>query len=193
MFRVVNRVVGLETEYGALVQDAELSTEAWPARVKNYIFRQARAGALDKHYRDYEEPPGNGGFLLNGGRLYLDMGHLEYATPECRSVRDLVAHDLAGDAMLHTAVEEMHATEAVSFLKNNIDHHTGATFGCHENYLMRRDVQFHPEVVGTLLAFLATRQIFTGAGRVGQARPLSFEFEAMPEEPGVDFQISQRA
>ena len=59
--RPVNRVVGLETEYGALVHDAELSTEAWPARVKNYIFRQARAGALDLHYRDYEEPPGNGG------------------------------------------------------------------------------------------------------------------------------------
>ena len=71
--RVVNRVVGLETEYGALVHDAELSPEAWPARVKNYVFRQARAGALDLHYRDYEEPPGNGGFLLNGGRLYLDM------------------------------------------------------------------------------------------------------------------------
>ena len=77
----MNRVVGLETEYGALVHDAELSTEAWPARVKNYIFRQARAGALDLHYRDYEEPPGNGGFLLNGGRLYLDMGHIELSPP----------------------------------------------------------------------------------------------------------------
>src|SRR6059036_1870131 len=90
MFRVVNRVVGLETEYGALVHDGELSTEAWPARVKNYIFRQTRAGALDLHYRDYEEPPGNGGFLLNGGRLYLDMGHIEYASPECVRLRDTV-------------------------------------------------------------------------------------------------------
>ena len=105
----MNRVVGLETEYGALVHDAELSTEAWPARVKNYIFRQARAGALDLHYRDYEEPPGNGGFLLNGGRLYLDMGHIEYASPECVRLRDAVVYDLAGDALLLNALREMQA------------------------------------------------------------------------------------
>ena len=103
--RVVNRVV-VETEYGALVHDAELSTEAWPARVKNYIFRQARAGALDLHYRDYEEPPGNGGFLLNGGRLYLDMGHIDYASPECGRLRDAVVYDLAGDALLLNALRK---------------------------------------------------------------------------------------
>jgi len=45
----------------------KLSTEAW-LRVKNYIFRHgdsARAPGLI--IADYE-PPGNGGFLLNGGR-----------------------------------------------------------------------------------------------------------------------------
>ena len=148
--RLVNRVVGLETEYGALVHDAELSTEAWPARVKNYIFRQARAGALDLHYRDYEEPPGNGGFLLNGGRLYLDMGHIEYASPECLHLRDVVTYDIAGDQLLQAALEELGAADRVSFIKNNVDHHTGATFGCHENYLMKRDAQFTPPVLGTL-------------------------------------------
>src|SRR6266576_3073473 len=191
--RVVNRVVGLETEYGALVHDAELSTEAWPARVKNYIFRQARAGALDLHYRDYEEPPGNGGFLLNGGRLYLDMGHIEYASPECVRLRDAVVYDLAGDALLLNALREMQACDHVSFIKNNIDHYTGATFGCHENYLMRRETQFTPPVLGTLLCFLATRQIYTGAGRIGQAHPLAFDFELPPSTIPVRFQISQRA
>src|SRR5438067_10721650 len=58
---------------------------------------------------------------------------------------------------------------------------------------MRRDVQFSPQILGTLLSFLATRQIFTGAGRVGQANPLSFDFEISPDAPPVDFQISQRA
>src|SRR5436853_3296129 len=191
--RVVNRVVGLETEYGALVHDAELSTEAWPARVKNYIFRQARAGALDLHYRDYEEPPGNGGFLLNGGRLYLDMGHIEYASPECVRLRDAVVYDLAGDALLLEALRELQACDRVSFIKNNIDHYTGATFGCHENYLMRRVTQFTPPVLGTLLSFLATRQIYTGAGRIGQAHPLAFDFDLPPSATPVHFQISQRA
>src|SRR5581483_6204393 len=191
----VNRIVGLETEYGCLVTDAHGigCVDSWPVRVKNHLFKKERLGAIDLHYRDYEEPPGNGGFLLNGGRLYVDMGHLEYSSPECLTVRDIVAYDLAGDAMLQLGLEEMDATEHVSFLKNNVDHHTGATFGCHENYLMRRDVQFNPDILGTLLSFLATRQVFTGAGRVGSANPLSFEFESLPEDGLVDFQISQRA
>ena len=101
----MNRIAGIETEYGCLVTGGEQRGESWPARVKNHLFKKLRVGVLDQHYRDYEEPPGNGGFLLNGGRFYLDMGHIEYASPECRSVRDLVACDLAGDAMLQGAVE----------------------------------------------------------------------------------------
>ena len=79
----MDRIVGIETEYGCLLSGEEphVNSELWPAKVKNYLFRNAEAGTIDLHYRDYEEPPGNGGFLLNGGRLYLDMGHIEYASP----------------------------------------------------------------------------------------------------------------
>jgi proteasome accessory factor A len=189
------RVFGLETEYGCLVasEDRQGGPDVVPIRVKNHLFKVGRVGAIDLHYRDYEEPPGNGGFLLNGGRLYLDMGHIEYATPECLSVRDMVAYDRAGDFLLQSALDAMGLRERASFLKNNIDHHTGATFGCHENYLMKRDAQFTPPVLAALLSFLATRQIFTGAGRVGQANPLAFEFDARRRDNTVPFQISQRA
>jgi proteasome accessory factor A len=191
----MDRVVGIETEYGCLLSEEEphSNSELWPAKVKNYLFRKAEAGAIDLHYRDYEEPPGNGGFLLNGGRLYLDMGHIEYASPECLHLRDLVAYDLAGDELLQSSLAALGAAGRVSFIKNNIDHHTGATFGCHENYLMKREAQFTPPILGTLLTFLATRQIFTGAGRVGQANPLAFDFEPPPQETQVNFQLSQRA
>ncbi|HMJ05995.1 MAG TPA: proteasome accessory factor PafA2 family protein [Chthoniobacterales bacterium] len=192
----MDRIAGIETEYGCLVRGdvaAGVSGEAWPGKVKNFLFRKAGAGVLDLHYRDYEEPPGNGGFLRNGGRIYLDMGHIEYASPECLSLRDMVTYDLAGDELLQSGLEGLGVADRVSFIKNNIDHHTGATFGCHENYLMKREAQFTPPVLGTLLAFLATRQIFTGAGRVGQANPLAFEFEPTPGETPIDFQISQRA
>src|SRR5215470_15341670 len=174
----MNRIVGLETEDGCLISEdqAQSQADAWPLKVKNYLFRKCHIGAIDLHYRDYEEPPGNGGFLLNGGRIYLDMGHLEYSSPECLNLRDLVAFDLAGDMLLHHALSE-----------------TGATFGCHENYLMRREAQFTPEVLSSLLAFLATRQIFAGAGRVGQANPLAFDFELPDRQGQVNFQISQRA
>lgn len=191
----MNRVVGIETEYGCLVtgDSAQGNPDVWPARVKNYLFKKAKAGAIDLHYRDYEEPPGNGGFLLNGGRLYIDMGHLEYSSPECRGLRDSVAYDLAGDALLQLALEGLGVSEEVSFIKNNVDHVTGATFGCHENYLMKRELQFNPRILGTLLSFLATRQLFTGAGRVGQANPLAFDFELPRSGSQIDFQISQRA
>jgi hypothetical protein len=191
----MDRIVGIETEYGCLVGNEELrsNSEIWPSRVKNYLFQKARAGTIDLHYRDYEEPPGNGGFLLNGGRLYLDMGHIEYASPECLHLHDLVTYDVAGDELLRWALTALEANGRVSFIKNNVDHHTGATFGCHENYLMKREAQFTPAVLGTLLSFLATRQIFTGAGRVGQANPLAFDFEPPQQEAPVAFQLSQRA
>src|SRR6266480_3357259 len=174
-------------------EELRCNSEVWPAKVKNYLFNKTRVGTIDLHYRDYEEPPGNGGFLLNGGRLYLDMGHIEYASPECVRMRDSVVYDLAGDALLLNALREMQACDHVSFIKNNIDHYTGATFGCHENYLMRRETQFTPPVLGTLLCFLATRQIYTGAGRIGQAHPLAFDFDLPPSATPVRFQISQRA
>ena len=191
----MNRIVGLETEYGCLVSndDRQGGPDAFPIRVKNHLFKVARLGAIDLHYRDYEEPPGNGGFLLNGGRLYLDMGHIEYSTPECISLRDVVSFDHAGDQLLQGALESMGISDRVSFVKNNIDHHTGATFGCHENYLMKRNAQFTPQVLSALLSFLATRQIFSGAGRVGQANPLAFEFDHGRHDQPVYFQISQRA
>ncbi len=191
----MNRVAGIETEYGCLVSGGYLqgAGDVWPVRVKNHLFNQGRVGALDLHYRDYEEPPGNGGFLLNGGRIYLDMGHLEYASPECLTLRDIVSYDLAGDLLLQSALHEMGVGDEVAFLKNNIDHHTGATFGCHENYLMKRELQFNPRVLGTLLSFLATRQIFTGAGRVGRANPLAFDFDENDISSPIDFQLSQRA
>ena len=121
------------------------------------------------------------------------MGHLEYSSPECLALDDMVAFDLAGDALLQSGLTALGVADGVSFLKNNIDHYTGATFGCHENYLMKREAQFTPQSLGSLLSFLATRQVFTGAGRIGQANPLAFDFEPARSEPAVDYQISQRA
>src|SRR5260221_13541031 len=104
------------------------------------------------------------------------MGHLEYSSPECLTVRHLVAYDIAGDILLYQAIKELGIEDKVSFLKNNIDHHTGATFGCHENYLMRREAQFTPEIFASLLGFLVTRQIFTGPGRGGDPNTPPFYF-----------------
>jgi proteasome accessory factor A len=199
---------GIETEYGCLPRLSKAdSPDRIIHRVKDHLFRARKAGLLDLHHRAHDEPPGNGGFLLNGGRLYIDMGHIEYASPECTRLSDLVAYDRAGDLLLQRAIEEMGIAERISFIKNNIDYETGATFGSHENYLVSRDFPFTLEGLGRLIPFLVTRQVFTGTGRIGanlDADGLISVEEKRPRgalpagktpktSPTPPFQISQRA
>lgn len=200
------RIYGTETEYGCLVESDEFTSDVTPDEiamlVRDNVFRARRMGILDAHYRDWGEPPGNGGFLFNGGRLYLDMGHVEYATPECASIRDIIAYERAGDEMTLAALDDMNLRNEVSFVKNNIDHFTGATFGYHENYLMRRDVSFYKVAIPALLPFLVTRQIYAGSGRVGyheeeviereDARRPIRRYQTRVTE-AVPYQISQRS
>lgn len=211
------RVFGLETEFGCLVHDDSAGTpERIADTVKNYVFQQARLGVLDLHARDFTfEPAYSGGFLLNGGRLYVDAvgDHEEYATPECRSLRDLVAQTRAGHLFLQDALAALGLIGRVSFHNNSVDHFGGHTFGCHENYLVRLTEDFFSDQVGLLLPFLATRQIFAGVGRVGGHRLNGRDFSrdvtrhsghevdyiwvhhiyAVENDPGVEFQLSQRS
>ncbi len=126
--------------------------------------------------------------LSNGARFYNDHAHPEYSTPECTSVRELVAQDKAGERILAECARrrDSHLAEGQRILlyKNNTDF-LGHSYGCHDNYLMRRDVPWDRIVAGAL-PFLITRQIFAGAGKIG------LESESAANEPGV-FQISQRA
>jgi proteasome accessory factor A len=106
--------------------------------------------------------------LINGARLYNDHTHPEYATPECRSLSDLVAQDRAGERILQLCARqrtEMLTKGEVRLYKNNTDF-DGHSYGCHENYLMRRATPFD-RILRGLLPFFATRQIYAGAGKVG--------------------------
>jgi proteasome accessory factor A len=133
----MNRIVGLETEYGCLTSDFPGCPSAI-TRVRDWIFKDQRFGLIDVHQRDWDEPAGNGGFLFNGGRCYIDMGHLEYCTPECMDLLDVLRYDQAGDVILMHALKAMRLEREINFIRNNIDHYMGSTFGCHENYLVRR-------------------------------------------------------
>src|SRR6185503_1832100 len=186
------RITGLETEYGCLVQPPAQIQEVLP-RVRDWLFENDRYGLIDLHDRDWDEPAGNGGFLFNGGRVYIDMGHLEYCTPECASTIDVVRYDRAGDLLLQEAVRALRLEKVISFIRNNVDHYTGATFGCHENYSLDRKAPLHEKNVLSLLAFLTLRVLFTGAGRVGSIRPVRFRGEIVQREDAALFQISQRA
>ena len=187
------RIYGIETEFGCLppASDPFLSPDFVSIKAKDCVFYRDGLGIVDMHYRGRDEPPGNGGFLFNGGRLYIDMGHVEYATPECIGLFDLVAADRAGERLVQRALDQLGLADSAAFFKNNIDHYTGATFGCHENYLVRREVPFSQVLLPTMLPFFVTRQIFAGAGRVGCHTDI-FEY-GNAEDEGVGFQLSQRA
>jgi proteasome accessory factor A len=131
---MLNRIFGLETEYGLLVnQDQPDHSPTWFAhKIRDHLFHVQRRGVLDLHHRGHDEPPGNGGFLTNAGRMYLDMGHLEWASPECESLSDVVAADRAGDQLLQDTIQDLGLADTVSLIKNNVDHETDATFGSHE-------------------------------------------------------------
>ena len=194
-----NRIYGIETEYGLLIKDADFKLDPVQVaiRIKDHIFKSSKLGVLDQHYRANDEPPENGGFLLNAGRIYLDMGHLEYASPECFTLTDLVTYDRAGDTLIQDAVEELGWRDSIGIIKNNVDLETNATFGCHENYLVGRGFPFDDENLKLLSSFLVTRQIYCGAGRIGACNPHPFrDWEGTfveETEANVDFQISQRA
>ena len=204
---MLNRIFGLETEYGLLIHDdrPDRSPTWFAHKIRDHLFHVQRRGVVDLHHRGHDEPPGNGGFLTNAGRIYLDMGHLEYASPECHALTDVVASDRAGDLLLQQAIEELGYGDQVSLIKNNIDHETDATFGSHENYLVSRRFPFSRRGMAPLVAFLVTRQVFTGSGRIGSASlqdtwiqmdrlivPRSV-FGARQDGAPIPFQISQRA
>jgi proteasome accessory factor A len=188
----MNRIVGLETEYGCLTSDSA-GPPSVVGRVRNWIFDKNRFGLADLHQRDWDEPAGNGGFLFNGGRVYVDMGHLEYCTPECRSLLDLLRYDRAGDTILMCALKGLRLADKVSFIRNNVDHYSGATFGCHENYLVHRSARLTEANVLSLLALLTMRLLYAGAGRVGATPGAEFRGDLRRQGSDQYFQLSQRA
>ncbi|RMH38073.1 MAG: Pup--protein ligase [Nitrospirae bacterium] len=157
---VMKRIFGLECEYGLTFSPngrVYLPIE----KILGYIFE----GLIPNSW------PSNA-FLTNGARFYQDTGcHPEYSTPECDDLRELVMHDKAGERILESCLplaeerlrEEGLAGEIYIF-KNNTDS-LGNTYGCHENFLMRRDVDFW-KVTEQLIPFFVTRQVFSGAGKI---------------------------
>jgi proteasome accessory factor A len=169
------RIYGLENEYGVtctLKGQRRLS----PDEVSRYIFRRVVSWGRSSNV-----------FLENGARLYLDVGsHPEYATPECDLIRDLVVHDKAGELILSKLVEsaedklrEEGIRGTIYLVKNNTDS-AGNSYGCHENYLIKRteDLNKYSEII---IPFLISRQIYSGAGKV------------INTAKGAVFTISQRA
>jgi len=106
--------------------------------------------------------------LTNGARLYVDHAHPEYSTPEVLTPFEAMLYDRAGQEIMATAGDLASAepgAQHIRLYKNNTDN-KGASYGCHENYLMPRTVAF-PRIVAAMIPFFVSRQVIAGAGRLG--------------------------
>ena len=84
--------------------------------------------------------------------------------------------------MLAAARQASHITgHTVVLHRNNVDG-KGASWGTHENYMMRRSVPFD-DVAGLMTAHFVSRQIWAGSGRVGIGE----------HSETAGYQLSQRA
>jgi len=126
--------------------------------------------------------------LTNGARYYVDHAHPELSTPECADPLAVVLQDRAAEHILiesmEAANEVLPAGQELVVYKNNSDG-KGNSYGCHENYLMDRATPFG-RIVQHATTHFVTRQVFTGAGKVGCELPFRDRFE-------VPFQLTQRA
>ncbi len=207
---VVPKTIGIETEYGIVLRgtDDPNPISASSMLITAYL-SAAQPGRYPRVSWDFEdESPSRdargetslsalapeiethlvNAVLTNGARYYVDHAHPEYSTPECADARSVLVHDRAGEEIL---VESMRAVDAllppgqeIVVYKNNCDG-KGNSYGCHENYLMDRLTPFG-QIVHHGTAHLVTRQIYTGAGKVGTEMPGLSRHE-------VDFQLTQRA
>ena len=202
----VHKVCGIETEFGILHAGALDSNPVSASSLLINAYVSDRAQRVGWDFED--ETPGVDarGFtefdalapeiethlvnavLTNGARYYVDHAHPELSTPECADPRSLVVYDRAAEEILIRSMEKATSTlpsgESLVVHKNNSDG-KGNSYGCHENYLLDRNVPFG-RIVAWATPFFVTRQVFCGAGKVG-TEALGLTRREVP------FQLSQRA
>src|SRR5438874_10151341 len=202
----IPKVCGIETEYGIVLRGA---AESNPIMASSLLINAYVNQLQRKVGWDFEdESPGRDarGFaregamapevethlvnavLTNGARYYVDHAHPEFSTPECADAREVVLFDKAGERILARSIEAAARArpngQTIEILKNNSDR-KGNSYGTHENYLMDRQVPFG-RIVQHVMPFFVTRQLFTGAGKVGTEASSTGGID-------VNFQLTQRA
>jgi len=198
------KVLGIETEYGIIIRGGGEPNPiaASSALINAYVASLAKRIQWDfqdespaRDARGYVREPQMApevethlvnAVLTNGARYYVDHAHPEYSGPECSDARQALLYDKAGEAVLAQSVEAagrlLPAGQQVSVYKNNSDG-KGNSYGSHENYLMDRSVPFS-RIVQHAIPHFVTRQVYTGAGKVGAEAPGAED---------VEFQLTQRA
>jgi len=198
----IHKVLGTETEYGVHIRN---KPDFNPSLASAVVINSYPGVRVRVQWSYEEETPGRDarGFghegygvadtdsalvnavLANGARLYVDHAHPEYSSPECWDPLEAALHDKAGETVMaasaRAALPALDNGQVLKLYKNNSDG-KGNSYGAHENYLLARETPFG-RVIRYATTFLVSRQIFTGAGKVGSENG----------RPAAAFQITQRA
>lgn len=90
------RIQGIEHEYTASIE--------WPgyeARYNSFVNKLKQIEILGRSPFIYDDSGNSFNLMLNGGRLYVDMGRvIEIATPECRDSFEMMLYEKASDMFL---------------------------------------------------------------------------------------------
>ena len=210
----VPKTLGIETEYGIVHRGVDVPNpiSASSLLINAYLSRRADPGGgpgaprvgwdfvdespavdvrgftlLDAMAPEIETHLVNA-VLTNGARYYVDHAHPELSTPECADALSVVLQDRAAEMILiesmEAANEFLPEDQELVVYKNNSDG-KGNSYGCHENYLMDRSTPFG-RIVQHATTHFVTRQVFTGAGKVGCELPHR-------DRSHIEFQLTQRA
>jgi Pup amidohydrolase len=135
--KVLDRLIGLETEYAVYFDHASTASTAFTAE----LF-EAFCDQVSQHLPLVPSEHADRKFLANGGAISFEpavtstgevQGLIEGATPECRSPATLIAHQLAQDELFEEAIEQLPPHGSVRLLKNSADP-SGHVYGLQENY-----------------------------------------------------------
>jgi len=185
------RVFGSETEY---TTDSDIQSVFHDNWMEGTYGEDLARFANPENLLAYDDDGGHKEFwLTTGGKLYFDVGTLEYATPECISPDQLVLHERAGEQIVVDFVQQMarelerpaRVSKRSGFAlveKNDEVLMKEDSLGHHENYssinlisnmklspgpeAISRQLNAVPEVRG-FSDFLALRKLFDGMGMVG--------------------------
>ena len=174
------------TEHGALMkwdyelEDPHLDARGFRARELLQDTDESAYYEIDKNRPLSFEEIKSDLVLSNGARFYNDHAHPEYSTPECTTLRQIVAQDKAGERILAECARrrnlKLPPANEVRLYKNNTDF-VGHSYGCHDNYLVSREIAWDRIVAG-VCHFLSRARSSPAPERWGSKR------RAHPVHPG---------
>jgi proteasome accessory factor A len=138
-----------------------------------YTYSFANAGKdhneANINHRDTQGIKQIGQFLENGSRFYIDVGLIEYATPECRTLKELIAHEFTGEEIVRDTYRG-EESDLASIHKRSLSPYIISPpkgYGAHENYTTTMNIKggHISRTRDSLAAHFATRTIFIGAGQ----------------------------